>query len=197
MIDNTLQPSVVEQARQDLSVAASMRERANRPKIYLIGAFLLLAAAVIYVLVGLASRSSAQTRVASARRNADEIIGMVNRVKSLQETLASRGLNANPAMGSQLENLAKGFDVDPGTISDSGGTSSPAPGITERRYTVTLVNQDPAAILNFLNATQTDPTTAGVEIQSVSLRPGDPDPTSGLVRWGATIQLRRYERTAK
>lgn len=197
MIDNTLQPSVVEQARQDLSVAASMRERANRPKIYLMGAFLLLAAAVIYVLVGLASRSSAQTRVASARRNADEIIGMVNRVKSLQETLASRGLNANPAMGSQLENLAKSFDVDPGTISDASGTSSPAPGIIERRYTVTLVNQDPAAIFTFLNATQSDPTTAGVEIQSVSLRPGDPDPTSGLVRWGANIQLRRYERTAK
>lgn len=197
MIDAALQPTQIEQARQDLAVAASMRERANRPRIYLVGAVLLLVVAAVYLLSGLAARSSAQGKVASARRNADEAITLVNRVQSLRETLSTRGLNPNPAMGAQLESLARSFQLEPGTISDAGGTSSPAPGIVERRYNVTLTNQDPGAILQFLNSTQIDPQYAGIEVLSVSIRPGEPDPVTGLVHWTATVQLRRYERANK
>lgn len=198
MLDANLPNSTVEQARMDLALAAGAGERANRPRVLLFAAVLLLAIAVVYAIVGFSEREGALGRVATARKNADDMIKLVNQVRALQETLAKRGLDPNPHIGASLEQLAQfsGTTLS-GNVSDTPGTATGQAGMTQRRYTARFVNQDPAALLQFLNVTQEAPETAGVEIARINLLPGTADPTSGQVLWNLDVDFTRWERQFK
>lgn len=198
MLDANLPNSTVEQARLDLSMAAGAGERANRPRALLFGAVALLAAAVVYAIVGLGEREGALGRVETARKNADEVIRLVNQVRALQDTLAKRGLDPNPRIASSLEELARfsGTTLS-GPVTDTPGTATGQAGMTQKRYTARFVNQQPDALLQFLNATQEAPETAGVEFARINLLPGVADPTTGQVLWNLDVDFTRWERQSR
>jgi hypothetical protein len=198
MLEHSLPPSTIEQSRLELTMAAGSAERANRPRILLYGAILLLVIATIYALSGVTSRQGALGRVAKARKNADDMIKLVNQVKGLQATLAGRGLDPNPRIAGELEQLAtlSGLTMQ-GTISDQLGGATGQAGMAQRKYSARFINQDPAALLQFLNVTQEDPSTAGLEFARLDLLPGQPDPETGQVLWNLSVDFTRWERQAK
>jgi hypothetical protein len=198
MIDSGISPSTAEQARMDLSMAAGASERANRPRMMLYVAVLLLVIAAIYTLAGFSSRQAALGRVAKARKGADDMIKLVNQVKGLQKTLAERGLDPNPRIAFELEHLAQlsGLTLT-GAVTDTPGTATGVAGMSQKRYTARFANQDPAALLQFLNVTQEAPETAGVEFARINLLPGSPDPATGQVLWNMDVDFSRWERQNK
>lgn len=198
MIDQVIPPAVAEQARLDLSLAASATERANRPRGPLYIALALLVVAGIYALAGISARQSSMSAVAKARRQSNEIIALVNEVKSFQKALAERGLDPNPHIGAQLEQLAgySGLHLS-SPVADTPAPETAVAGMSPKGYRARFDNQDPGALLQFLNATIDAPEVAGVGIRNLELTPGAPDPTTGQVNWNLSVDFIRWERAFK
>lgn len=191
-LDHDISASAAEQARLELSVAAAGAERANRPRILLVGAFILMAIAAIYTISGLTSRTAALSRVAKARTDAAATITLTNEVRDLQTRLAARGVAYNAEMGVHLAELARENGAQPDKAISEQGVGDSSATMQQRRYRASFVDQDPAHLLAFLNATQESPLTAGIEITRVEIRPGTPDET-GQVRWKMDTDFSRWE----
>lgn len=198
MIDQNIPPSVAEQARLDLSLAAGAAERANRPRGPLYAAVALLVIACIYALTGLSARQSSLAAVSRERRRANEIIALVNEVKSYQKALAERGLDPNPHIGAELERLAgySGLQIS-GQVADMPAPETAVAGMTPKGYRARFDNQDPAALIQFLNATIDAPEVSGVGIRNLEMTPGAPDPATGQVFWNLSVDFIRWERAFK
>src|SRR5207253_1956087 len=105
ILDQDISPSTAEQARLELSLAASGAERSNRPKLLLYIAVFLLVIASIYALTGLRARGAALGRVATARQQTYKLIELTNEVRELKDKLAARGVDYNPQMANYLGQL--------------------------------------------------------------------------------------------
>lgn len=200
MVEQSVPPSTVEQAGLELSLAASSAERANRPRLPLVAAIVLLVIAVIYALTQFSARSAAIERVQSARRSSSTIVRLAGQIKALRENVASRGLDPNPFIAARLEELAHSCNLTPiAQITDTGGSAAGTPGMTQRKYTARFVNQDAGSLLQFLSATVEPPTDdlRGLEISRLNLIPGtEPDPYTGQIRWNMDVDFIRNERAA-
>ncbi|GEM_PF-2477024 len=193
-LDQTIPPSLAEQARLELNMAASGSERANRPRGFLYGAIALLIVASIYMLFGVRFRSSALARVEAARQQSGKIIELANETRALQSSLASRGVDYNPQMPIFLEQLAREKHAEPASAITEIGVGSSVANMQQKKYRATFVNQDPEALLAFLNATQESPLTAGIEISRLEVKPGAPNETTGQVLWKLDVDFSRWER---
>ncbi|MFN7021461.1 MAG: hypothetical protein ACK4WH_09060 [Phycisphaerales bacterium] len=193
-LDQPVPASVAEQARLELTLAAAGAERANRPRILIVGAWVLLAIAAIYAISGVTARSAAMSRVASARQQAAKTIQLVNEVKDLRSKLSSRGVDYNPQMAVFLDQLARDNQAQPVTAISEVGTGDTVATMQQRRYRASFADQDPVHLLSFLNATQESPLTAGIEITRIEVKPGTPDEVTGQVRWRLDADFARWER---
>jgi hypothetical protein len=194
VLDQNISPSDAEQARLELTMAAAGAERANRPRGLLYLSLVLLAAAGIYALMGLSARSAAISKVAAARRSADEVIQMTNDLKTLQATLEARGVEYNPNVPNLLEQLAQEHRAEPASVVTEQTSGLSGPNMIQKKYPMKFVNQSPDALLGFLDATQESPQTAGVEISRIEVKPGGPDATTGQVLWNMDVDFTRWER---
>lgn len=193
ILDQDISPSTAEQARLELSVAASGAERANRPKALLYGAIFLLIVASIYTLAGLRSRSAALGRVAAARLQTTKIIELTNEVRELKDKLGARGVDYNPQMANYLGQLADDNHAQAASAITEAGVGDSIANMQQKRYRAQFIDQHPESLLAFLNATQSSPLTAGIEIARIEVRPGTPDET-GQVRWKMDVDFNRWER---
>lgn len=195
MIDRDLPASEAEQARLDLSVAASTAERTNKPKGLLYFAIFLLAIAAIYAITGLTARATSLARVASTRESASRVIKLTGEVRQMQSSLTARGVDPNPRIGFELEELAKQKGATPATtISEDRSAAPSIANMQQKVYKARFVDQQPVNLLNFLTAVPQNPATAGVEINRLGIRPGTPDPATGEVRWNLDVDFTRWER---
>lgn len=198
MIDQQISPAAAEQARMDLSLAAGMQERSNRPRLPFIAACVLLAVAAIYAISGLTARQSALAKLDRTRASSNDVIALVNKIKTLQKTLAERGLDPNPRIASELETLARLSNAQiTGVVTDSTAPLTSSTGTINKLYKARFESQPPAAILQFLGAVFEDPQTKGVGLWSLEFSPGQPDQTTGEVGWNLNVDFVRSERPAK
>lgn len=197
LLDQNISPSAADQARLELSLAAANTERTNRPRVFLVGAGLLLAIAVIYALTGVSARASALGSVAAARRQTSNVVELTTELRSLQKALDARGVEYNPQMPIFLEELARNNGAEPASAIREEPAGTSIANMQQKKYRATFVDQDPAHLLAFVNATQTSPLTSGIEISRIDLKPGNPnnpDPATGQLRWRMEVDFTRWER---
>jgi type II secretory pathway component PulM len=198
VIDQPVPPAVAEQARLDLSLAAGMQERSNRPRLPLVAACVLLAIATIYAISQATARQSAMAKLERTRASTNEVIALVNKIKTLQKTLAERGLDPNPRIASEIETLARLSNAQlTGVVTDSTAPLTSSSGTINKLYKARFESQPPAALLQFLSAVFEDPQTNGVGLWSLEFTPGRPDPTTGEIGWNLNVDFVRSERPAK
>lgn len=193
-LENAIPASVSEQARLDLTMAAAGSERANRPRIFVVGAWVLLIGAGLYAVSGVTARTAALGKVSTARQQAEKTITLVNEVKDLKARLTARGVDYNPQIPVFLDQLARDAGAQPDKAISEVGTGDTVATMQQRRYRASFVDQNPTHLLAFLNATQESPLTAGIEITRIEVKPGNPDPATGQVRWKLDTDFARWER---
>lgn len=198
MIDQAISPAAAEQARMDLSLAASMQERANRPRLLYVLAIVLVALATIFAVTRLTARQAAIAKLERTRANSNEVVTLVNKIKALQKTLAERGLDPNPRIASELEELARLSNAQlTGVVTDSTAPLTGSAGTINKLYKARFESQPAANLLQFLNVVAEDPKTAGVGLWSLEFTPGQPDPTTGQLGWNLNADFVRAERAGK
>lgn len=169
-------PSLVTQARLELATAAATTERSARPRGLVVLAIGLLLIAGVYTLYALSQRSAALAKVETSRKRYNDLASLVGEIRAMDQAAKSRGVEPNPFLNNELEKLAASAGVKlTGVIADTevpgaGGQS----GLVLKRYTARLSNQDPANLFNWLGSVATSPTTAGVELSKIGLRPSLP-----------------------
>jgi hypothetical protein len=173
-------PAAADQARLDAAMAASAAERANRPRGLIVAGAVLLVLSVGYLLYTLTQRGAAQASVFSAQRSLDEIQRLAGLIDAESAAMAARGTAPDNAMVSKLEGLVMQAGLNPAgsTISEEPSGPVGQTGMRQRKYKARYTNQDPAAILRWLELTQSSPLTAGLEITRLRLTPAGPGPTA-------------------
>jgi hypothetical protein len=191
-------PKAIEQARLELSVAAASTERTNRPRIFVVGAILLLVMASIYALSGLFSLQSARLKTAGENARIREIEKLIAEYRKERSAQQSRIYDQDAQVGRKLEELMSQSGLSPvpqvGLLDNAGN----APGAVKRQYSVSLTDRDPALLLRWLDmvmtgsATSAGETIQGLEIDQLSLVPGKGQP--GDVGWSMDVRFSRWER---
>lgn len=177
MMDAGLSPSSREEARMELSMAASAAERANQPRWIVVLGVLLLVAACVFTLWTWSQRSTALAQAERERLKTKRIVDIRNQLEIESAKLAARATLPDPRTGQYIEQLASSAGIStPPTVADQllGGAS--VGGMVQRKYTARLNSEDPLNVLNWLASTQTSPLTPGLEITRLVLRPGAPAP---------------------
>ncbi|MBY0310751.1 MAG: hypothetical protein K2W85_01635, partial [Phycisphaerales bacterium] len=171
-----------EEARMELSMAASAAERANQPRWIVYLGVLLLIASCIFALWAWSQRSTALAQAERERLKTKRLVDLRNQLEVESSKLASRATIPDPRTGQHIEQLASTAGIStPPTVTDQllGGAS--VGGMVQRKYTARLNSEDPLNVLNWLASTQTSPLTPGLEITRLVLRPGTPIPTRPVV----------------
>ena len=194
MIENAPSIQATEQARLELSVAASAAERANRPRHLLALACLALIGAVIYLGFGLFQRAGARAKIAGARDQARQITDALARLEAASAGAVNRGLDPDAYMNSKIQALANtaGLTLN-GTVTDQEISGASVPGMQQKRYSASGTNQDPEAIFAWLNSTRIDSSVRGLELRQLQLRPGGLS-SSGQPGWSFDVDFVRWER---
>lgn len=182
-------PALSDDARLELAMQASARERASRPARWLVLAGLVLAVSLLVCGMALWSRSKAMS---DARRQ----IGMKSGVESMlveYERLAAKGDSGEAAQWrriadilSRMENLGTraGLKQKPPPPQESPAVTRD--GITTRTYRYGPI-ADPSlkALLEWLSLLESE--IPGMRVYDVQLRP---DPSN----WTMSVTLRRWEK---
>lgn len=176
-----------EGARTELGIAASTNERRNKPRILIVLAALALVGACIYTLVEYQSRAEALAALKDRRERTEQISRLADEIDRLRKKESERGLDPDARVAPKLEMLAAGVNFKlSGPISDSEAARTGS--MVQKKYSARATNQDPAAMLNFLQATQ-GPETPGLEIARLSIRPQGPEGS-----YNVDIDFTRWEK---
>lgn len=185
-------------ARLELAMAAAGRERANRPRVLVVLALVLLAATLIYAITGLSARASAQARVARAVRNATEIRTLVAEYQASSSVSSAARFVPDPLYAAKLERLAEGSGlILTGTVSSNDApTTTPVPGLVKKTHRVEANNADPAVILAWLLTTQDAAQYPGLEISNLLLSPAGSGGAEAQFEggWRMVVDFVRWER---
>lgn len=177
-----------ESARLELGMAAAAASRRNRPKGLIVVTTLLLVGACVYALVQARARSAAIRDLEARRTRLGQIEQLGQELEQMKTRQAIRGLEADPYTASKLETMAAAANfklTGPVSDSDAGGGVT---GLVQRKYSARAQNQNPVALLTWLQMTQgTD--IPQLEIARVSIRPG-----SAEGAYNADIDFTRWEK---
>jgi hypothetical protein len=182
-------------ARLELTVAAAAAERANRPRwIILLGCALLLIS-VIYALTQLSARATMFGKIAGERAQTRKVLDLKNSIESETLALAKRGTTPDPRAGGKVEGYALQTGVTlSGAVTDTTRSANSAINMQQHVYTAKAINQEPLAVLNWLNTIQSQYETTGLEMTRLRLTPGGAT-TSGTAGWNVDLELARWEKT--
>lgn len=177
MIDTGQSASNREEARMELSMAASAAERANQPRWIVYLGVLLLICSCVFAMWAWSQRSSALARADTERVKTKRLVDLRNQLEVESAKLASRATIPDPRTGQHIEQLASTAGIStPPTVTDQLLGGAAVGGMVQRKYTARLNSEDPLNVLNWLASTQTSPLTTGLEITRLVLRPGTPIP---------------------
>ncbi len=185
--------SAAEQARLELTVAASAGERANRPTFLIVGAGLLLAAAAVYTLISLVSWGGQRTALEREVSQTAQYREAIAEYKKTAEQAAARIFDPDPAVGAKLESLmdAAGLGRVPVAVEDGAGAI--AKGAKQKQYRATLTDQDPEPVLKWIDLALHNGAISGLSLAYLDMRPGKPMP-NGYIGWNVTVKFTRWER---
>lgn len=195
MIDPTTPSSPGDDARLELSLAASSNERANRPVWAIALGVVLLVIAIIYSLWAVSARAKVLLQVSSERAKVERLLKLKSTLDAESAKLSARASPPDPRTGQHLEALATAAGITPPpTVTDQPPIgSSGATALAQHTYTARVQNEDPQQILNWLVSTQSSPQTQGLEISRLVLRPGAAT-SEGTPGWNAEVNFIRWEK---
>jgi hypothetical protein len=171
--DHKAMAARAEAARTELGIAASSSERRNRPRILVILAGLAFVGACIYSVIQFQARAEAFGKLKEQRERRDQITRLADEIDNLRKKESARGLVPDARVAPKLEMLATGVNFKlSGPVSDSEAARTGT--MVQKKYSARAANQDPAAMLNFLQASQGGD-TPGLEISRLSIRPQGPE----------------------
>lgn len=169
-----------EAARLELMMAAAGAERRNRPRVLVVLAVLLIIGAGIYAATQFSARSAAVADLVRQRERVAVIDRLSAEIQVLRERESQQGVDPDPRVAATLERLADeaGFKRT-GPISDAESSRSGT--MRQKKYTARAANQDPVALLRWLQRAEAE--VRGLEIARLSIRPTGvpttPAPSSG------------------
>lgn len=188
MSDHKAMAARAEAARTELGLAASTNERRNKPRLLIVLAGLALVGACVYTLVEYQARGEALSKLRDRRERTEQIARLGEEIDRLKKKESARGLDPDARVAPKLEMLAAGVNFKlSGPISDSEAARTGS--MVQKKYSARAINQDPAAMLNFLQATQGSE-TPGLEIARLSIRPQGPEGS-----YNVDIDFTRWEKT--
>lgn len=192
MNDLKAQAARAEAARTELGIAASVSERKNKPKVLVVLALLLLLGAGIYAATQFQARGEALAKLNERRERTEAIRRLVGEIETLKKKETARGLDPDPRVAAKLETLAEGVGFKlSGPVSDAESMSTGV--MVQKKYSARAANQDPVALLRWLQATQSGE-TPGLEIARLSVRPGAGGGGGGEGAYNVDIDFTRWEK---
>lgn len=173
--------AAVEQARMELSMAASSAERANRPRYLVWLGALCVAVAAIALLMALSTRTKEFLRLSKARNAAHAVEQQKQEWDALAAQLRARGMEPDPRMVSKLELIGMGEGLDlAGKITDTEELGNLPAGMTRRTYTVRgIQGENPQGVLGWIASTQDPRIISNLEITQLRFGPATATGASG------------------
>jgi hypothetical protein len=196
-MDTSIPNSVVEQARLELSIAAAAAERANRPRALVWLAALLVAGASVALVMALSARTKESLRLGKARDAALSLEKQKAELDALTAQVRSRGLEPDPRMAATLEAMATvgGLQLQGGISDTADGMGNLPGGMMRKVYTARVApGQDPAAIMNWLSATQDPQMIKWLEISQLRFSPANAAGKGALGGMNVEVKFSRYEK---
>lgn len=184
-----------EEARAALSSAAGAVERGNEPRLWLWAACGALVVAVVFAAVSRGSLASARAAVRVQENQNQTVEQLVKQLQSELQRWSGDEYNPQTPVIGLLRQIAEQTGITPvPDVSDIEDKSlKPDTQVTRRRYEVTLKEQNPEAILRWLDRSTSE--IPGLEISQLSLTPGNPfDPAVGIRGWTVQVSFTRWSR---
>lgn len=198
-----------EDVRLQLAIAASNTERRNRPRWMALLGVVLLIAACLYAYWGYSARALAREQLGVQRKKLADVQRVVDEIMAYKAADQRRGFDPNSQVAAKLEDLGKKVDVKfIGPITDApgsvGGGGGGAPGMTQKKYSARLPNQDPNVMLYWIREALSAGDIPGLELQRLRIMPmpGSIDPSggngggggSGSGAFSAEVDFARWEK---
>lgn len=196
-MEATVPNSVVEQARLELSVAATAAERANRPRTLVWLGALLVVGATIALAMTMSSRTKESLRLGRARDAALGLERQKAELDALTEQVRSRGLEPDPRMAATLEAMATvaGLQLQGGISDNTDGMGNLPGGMVRKTYTARVMpGQDPAAIMHWLSDTQNPDVIKWLEISQLKFSPAHAAGKGAMGGMNVEVKFSRYEK---
>jgi hypothetical protein len=171
MIDSASTPSSNEQARLELSVAASSAERSNRPRGLIILSILAVLVCTGVVFASLNRRAEATKKLTTAQDRLRTLVEGRDEITRVTRILDAKGVAPDTRMASRIEKLATDAGVElVGAISDSDDTTNTMQGAVHKIYTAQVKpGADPSKVLTWLASVQADENTRNLEITQLRI----------------------------
>lgn len=179
-----------EDAKFELSLAATARERRNRPMVLVFGAAALLIVSGLLAIYGVATRASARSELRIRQEDQSRAEALVGEWKRLVQAETASPVASGiqkPFKISSMEDLAvrarmKNKPTPPSTREDKS-----RPGLIITRYTYPDV-RDPNldALVEWVRIATEE--MQGLDVESITLKP---EPAAG---WKMDVTFRRWER---
>jgi hypothetical protein len=185
--------SVAEQARLELSVAASAGQRANRPMHLIALGGVLLAVATLYLLYHTMAWWSQQAALDAEVARTAKVRQIITAYTQTVEQANSRIFDPDPGVGAKLESLMEVASLPRVAVAVQDGLGTLARGAKQKTYSATLTDQDPEPVLKWIDLALHGGTVNGLTLASLDMRPGKPM-ESGYIGWNVIVRFTRWER---
>jgi type II secretory pathway component PulM len=194
MIEPTSTPTNNSESRLELTLAAAEAERANRPRWIIVLGVVLLAVAIIYTLTQASARATMFGKIEGERSATRKVQDLRNAIDTETTNLARRGTAPDARVGQKIEDFARFAQITlAGAVTDQTRTGGGVPGMQQHVYTARAMNQEPDAVLSWLNSIRTSYESSGLEITRLRLAPGAAT-AGGTAGWNVDLELARWER---
>lgn len=183
-------------ARSTLTQAAGAAVRANRPRWVIYLGALAVIVALIYTLVNLTRRVTAQSELSQDRARFAEIKGEADRlaqIKADEDALGGDRAGPDARMADRITRLATEGGLAVGNVSElDDNRPNPSKTVKRKRYEFKLTNQPAEPIFNWLKKATTD--IAGLQLFRLEFAPADGN--EGKPGWNVTVTFTRWERVS-
>lgn len=183
-------------ARAELTSAATGAARANRPRWLMYLGALAVAGAVVYTGVALVKRVNAQQELAVVRSRFVEVKAEVDRlaaIKAADEAAGGDKARPDPRMADTITRAATELGLVVGTVTEGDDSrGSAVKGLKRKRYDFKLTNQPAEGVIGWLKrVTDTQP---GVQLHRLDITPADGN--EGRPGWTVSVTFTRWERAS-
>lgn len=185
--------SLAEQARLELSIAASTGERSNRPMHWVVLAGVLLAIVAIYTLYNMVSWGSQQAALQTEATQTQKYRDAIAAYKRAAQDVSSRIFEPDPSAGAKLEMLMDEAGLARVPVAVEDGFGQLAKGAKQKQYRATLTDQDPEPVIKWIDLALHRGSVSGLALSSLDMRPGKPM-ANGIIGWNVTVRFTRWER---
>lgn len=188
-----------EDARAMLTAASVGAARANRPRWLVYLGAMLVVLALVYTLVQVFRRMSAETALKSQQGQYAAIMTEVNKLKAIEAEDEAMGgsvrATPDPRMLEKIKTAAReaGLSLSREEEGDAFGPSSANKNLKRRRYVFAMVNQPAEGVLAWMKTVTTSSQFPGVQINSLDMRPSEAT-ADGKAGWKVEITFTRWER---